>query len=169
MKHKQGTEIYHRGKQQAAVYDRPHTIKWWMGCIAEANNARCDNEVNYMLPLCQATSGNRCLQPRGTKRSPMVLQIVPKRILPRLSACSLWQQPARSASPASGEQVDPVSPGGGLTCHTYTSWPPHANTNTSRSANCRSCEIWGVGGGCAVDILMITQHILTYINAIWIC
>lgn len=66
------------------------------------------------------------------------------------------------------EQVDPVSPGGGLTCHTSKSWHPHANTNTSRSANCRSCEMLG-GGGCAADTLMITQHILTYINAIWIC
>lgn len=116
-----------------------------MGCIAQANNARCDNEVNYMLPLCQATSGNRCPQPRGTKRSPMVLHIVPKRILPPLSVCSPWQQPTCASSPASEGAGGRSEPGWWPHLSHLQSWPPHANTNTSRSANYWSCDIW-VGG-----------------------
>lgn len=119
-----------------------------MGCIGQANNARCDNEVNYMLPLCQATSGNRCLQPRGTKRSPMVLQIVPKRILPLLSVCSPWQQPACASSPASEGAGGRSEPGWWPHLSHLQSWP-HMLTQTRAEVQIVGAAIFeGWGGGC---------------------
>lgn len=89
-----------------------------------------------MLPLCQATSGSRCLQPRGTKRSPTILQTVPKRTLARLPVCSLWQQPASPGSEGAGGAS---KPSWWPHLSQLRSCPAHVNTNVSRSASCQTC------------------------------
>lgn len=53
------------------------------------------------------------------------------------------------------EQVDAASPGGGLTCHTSRDGP-HMLTQTRAEVQIVGAAIFGGGGCCAADSVMIT-------------
>lgn len=95
----------------------------------QAHRLAIPGDIMKLIICYQSMHTNICQEPWGTKSSPMVIQIGPKRNPLTGSSVSYGNSLPPLCHLPAREQVDPAGPGAGFTCHTSRA-VPHMPTQT---------------------------------------